>query len=168
MASAAHIGANQLLPDEAEAPADLSATRAAKVVVHKGERRMDLLDARGNPIRSYHISLGQNPTGHKQHQGDNRTPEGLYYIEWRNPQSRFHLSLKISYPNERDRMRAQRVSLNPGGDIFIHGLPNGRGWKKWKYGKGKDWTNGCIAVYDHEMREIWDLVPDGTPIMIHP
>lgn len=158
----------QLLPEEADLPADVSALRAAKVVVYKSERRMDLLDDRGRAIRSYQVSLGKNPQGYKQQLGDNRTPEGLYTIDWRNPQSAYHLSMRISYPNKNDLWRAQRQGVSPGGDIFIHGLPNGKGWKRWKYNKGRDWTNGCIAVYDDEMREIWSLVPDGTPILIKP
>ncbi len=158
----------QLLPEEAALPADVSTLKAAKVVVYKGERRMDLLDSRDRPIRTYQVSLGKNPVGDKQQQGDNRTPEGLYTIDWRNPGSAYHLSLRISYPNKNDQWRAKRAGVNPGGDIFIHGLPNGKGWKRWKYNKSRDWTNGCIAVYDDEMREIWNLVPDGTPILIKP
>lgn len=158
----------QLLPDEAVLPPDVSSLRAAKVVVYKSERRLDLLDGKGQPIRSYRVSLGKSPTGDKQQQGDNRTPEGLYTIDWRNPQSSYHLSLRVSYPNKDDLWRAKRQGVSPGGDIFIHGLPNGKGWKRWKYNKGRDWTNGCIAVYDDEIREIWNLVPDGTPILIKP
>lgn len=165
---ASAVAPTQLLPDEAAAPVDLSAVKAAKVVVYKSERRMDLLDRHGRPIRSYQVSLGKNPVGDKQQQGDNRTPEGLYNIDWRNPGSAYHLSLRISYPNKNDQWRANRAGVNPGGDIFIHGLPNGKGWKRWKYNKSRDWTNGCIAVYDDEMREIWNLVPDGTPILIKP
>ena len=158
----------QLLPDEAALPADVSTLKAAKVVIYKAERRMDLLDSRNRPIRSYQVSLGKNPVGDKQQMGDNRTPEGLYTIDWRNPQSAYHLSLRISYPNKNDVWRAKKQGVHPGGDIFIHGLPNGKGWKRWKYNKGRDWTNGCVAVYDDEMREIWNLVPDGTPILIKP
>ncbi len=167
LASAA-AAPTQLLPEEEALPADVSSLKAAKVVVYKAERRMDLLDARDRPIRSYQVSLGKNPVGDKQQQGDNRTPEGLYNIDWRNPQSAYHLSMRISYPNKNDLWRAKRQGVNPGGDIFIHGLPNGRGWKRWKYNKSRDWTNGCIAVYDDEIREIWGLVPDGTPILIKP
>lgn len=158
----------QLLPDEANLPVDIDQLKAAKVVVYKSERRMDLLDKQGRPIRTYRVSLGKNPVGDKQQQGDNKTPEGLYTIDWRNPQSAYHLSMRVSYPNKDDVWRAKRMGVSPGGDIFIHGLPNGRGWKRWKYNKSRDWTNGCIAVYDDEIREIWNLVPDGTPILIKP
>lgn len=167
LASAA-TNPNQLLPDEENLPPDLSIMKAAQVVVYKGERRMDILDSRGNALRSYQVSLGKNPVGSKERQGDNKTPEGRYTIDWRNPQSAYHLSLRISYPNKADQWRANKQGVNPGGDIFIHGAPNGQGWKKWKYNKGRDWTNGCIAVSDSEMREIWNLVPDGTPIIIKP
>lgn len=167
LASAAPTG-TQLLPDEQALPYDLSATQAAQVMVYKSERRMDLIDARGRPLRSYQISLGKNPVGSKERQGDNKTPEGRYTIDWRNPQSAYHLSLRISYPSKADKWRANKQGVNPGGDIFIHGAPNGQGWKKWKYNKSRDWTNGCIAVTDAEMREIWNLVPDGTPIIIKP
>ncbi len=158
----------QLLPDEADLPYDLSAAQAAQVIVYKAERRMDLIDSRGRPLRSYQVSLGKNPVGSKERMGDNKTPEGRYTIDWRNPESAYHLSLRISYPNKADKWRADKQGVNPGGDIFIHGAPNGQGWKKWKYNKSRDWTNGCIAVTDAEIREIWNLVPDGTPIIIKP
>jgi lipoprotein-anchoring transpeptidase ErfK/SrfK len=167
LASAAPTG-TQLLPDELDLPADLSQARAAQVMVYKSERRMDILDSRGRAIRSYQVSLGKTPVGSKERQGDNKTPEGRYTIDWRNPQSAYHLSLRISYPSKADKWRANKQGVNPGGDIFIHGAPNGQGWKKWKYNKSRDWTNGCIAVSDTEIREIWNLVPDGTPIIIKP
>lgn len=157
-----------LLPEEQQIPFTLDKVQAAQIIVYKGERRMDLLDAQGFPIRSYQVSLGKNPVGDKQKMGDNRTPEGAYTIDWRNPNSQYHLSLRISYPNKSDMWRAKRQGVNPGGDIFIHGAPNGKSWQLWKYNKGKDWTNGCIAVSNSEMREIWNLVPDGTPILIKP
>lgn len=158
----------QLLPDEDNLPADLSAVKAAQIVVYKSERRMDLLDASNRPIRSYRVSLGKNPVGTKERYADYKTPEGRYYISWRNPNSDYHLSLKISYPDKNDLARAKRQGVDPGGDIFIHGMPNGQGWKIWKYSKSRDWTNGCIAVNDDEMNEIWNLVPDNTPIIIKP
>lgn len=159
---------NQLLPDEAALPFDLRDVKAASIEVYKAERRMDLLDKRGNPIRSYHISLGKTPVGDKKFEGDGKTPEGKYIIDARNERSNFHLSLRISYPNPSDMWRAKKDNAKPGGNIFIHGLPNGKGWKLWKYRKGNDWTDGCIAVYNHEIKEIWHLVQDGTPIIIRP
>lgn len=139
-----------------------------QVVVIKSERVMHLLDRHNNIIKSYKISLGKNPVGDKEREGDGRTPEGSYIIDARNPNSRFHLSLRISYPNKSDKWRAKKANVDPGGDIFIHGMPNGKAWQWWKYSKKLDWTDGCIAVTDKEIREIWDLVADGTPIVIRP
>src|SRR5215831_2722230 len=133
--------------------------RVDQVVVNKSRREMLLL--RGNSIlRSYRIALGRDPAGHKQREGDGRTPEGSYLIDRRNPKSRYHLALHISYPNAEDRERASRQGVDPGGDIMIHGLKDG------ELREG-DWTQGCIAVTDVEMDEIWNLVPDGTPIHIN-
>ncbi|MCW8329768.1 L,D-transpeptidase family protein [Photobacterium sp. SDRW27] len=122
---------------------------------------------RNNQIfREYPISLGKQPVGHKQQRGDYRTPEGLYTIDFRNRKSRFHLSLHINYPNEQDVRNAKRLGVNPGGDIFIHGLPNGKN-KPLLY-QGVDWTRGCIAVNNPQIREIAMYVADGTPIRIAP
>lgn len=142
--------------------------RVAEIQVFKSERRMELQDKYGNVIRSYRIALGKNPIGHKQHEGDNRTPEGRYMINGRNPSSIYHLSLRINYPSAKDRAEAKKRGKSPGGDIFIHGMPNGRGWMWWKYNTKSDWTNGCIAVADKDIREMWDLVADETPITIRP
>jgi murein L,D-transpeptidase YafK len=140
--------------------------RVDRVIVNKARREMLLL--RGESVlRSYRIALGRNPDGPKMEEGDCRTPEGRYIIDRRNPQSRFHLSLHISYPDETDRARALERGVDPGGDIMIHGLRNGEG----HVGKAhleSDWTRGCIAVSDEEMDEIWELVGDGTPIEINP
>jgi murein L,D-transpeptidase YafK len=139
---------------------------ADKVLVKKAERKM-LLIYNGKAYREYTIALGDNPIGHKQQQGDERTPEGTYIIDYRNPQSRYHLSLHITYPNEADRKQARKRGVNPGGDIFIHGLPNG--WEKFApFYKSTDWTDGCIAVSNEEIEEIWKLVKNGTPIEILP
>lgn len=139
---------------------------ADTVVVYKSERKL-VLFSNGRIIRHYSISLGQNPIGHKQQLGDSRTPEGKYHIDYRNSKSRFFLSLHISYPNENDRARARRNGVNPGGDIFIHGLPNGQGSMSSLY-KNIDWTDGCIAVSNRDMREIWRLVKNNTSIIINP
>lgn len=139
---------------------------ADKVLVKKSQRTMFLIKD-GHPYREYHISLGDNPKGHKQKQGDERTPEGRYVIDFRNPRSRFHLSLHINYPNGNDREAAQQRGVNPGGDIFIHGLPNGMEQFAPMF-KKKDWTDGCIAVNNREIEEIWRLVRNGTPIEILP
>ena len=134
--------------------------RADQIVVNKSRREMLLL--RGNVIlRQYRIALGRDPVGHKQGEGDGRTPEGRYTIDRRNPKSRYYLALHISYPNTDDSARAQSAGVEPGGDIMIHGLKDG------ELREG-DWTQGCIAVTDQEMDEIWGLVPDGTVIVIEP
>lgn len=147
-------------------PPDMAAAdeQADKILVIKSARQMQLLRA-GEVIRSYDISLGAAPEGHKQFEGDERTPTGRYKIDWRNPNSIAHLSLHISYPNATDQAAAEAVARDPGGNIMIHGLPNGWGLLgtlhlMW------DWTDGCIAVTNTEMREIWSLVPNGTPITI--
>jgi murein L,D-transpeptidase YafK len=134
--------------------------RADQIVVNKSRREMLLL--RGNVIlRSYRIALGREPVGHKQCEGDGRTPEGRYRIDRRNPKSRYYLALHISYPNAEDTERARAAGVEPGGDIMIHGLKDG------ELREG-DWTQGCIAVTDQEMDEIWGLVPEGTVIVIEP
>ncbi|MDJ0950223.1 MAG: L,D-transpeptidase family protein [Alphaproteobacteria bacterium] len=138
--------------------------KADSVVVLKGNREL-ILYADGKLLKTYPVSLGGVPLGHKQREGDERTPEGKYRIDWRNPNSAFHLSLHISYPNSDDKARARERGANPGGDIMIHGIRNGFGWigrlHRWI-----DWTNGCISVTNEEMREIWRAVPNGTPIEI--
>lgn len=134
--------------------------QASRIVIHKSRRQMLLL--RGESIlRSYRVALGPNPEGHKEREGDGCTPEGRYTIDRRNPRSRFHLALHISYPNEADVERARILGVSPGGDIMIHGLKDG-------VRRDDDWTQGCIAVTDQEMDEIWALVPDGTAVEIHP
>lgn len=131
------------------------------IVIDKSDRKMWLLS--GNAVlKDYDIELGGNPVGHKQFEGDRKTPEGTYYIDRRNPNSRFHLSLGISYPNAADRAFAQSQGRPPGGDIFIHGrgdTPSAR---------QPDWTLGCIAVKDREMERIFSMVQVGTPIQIRP
>jgi murein L,D-transpeptidase YafK len=138
---------------------------ADRIVVEKAARRMHLQRA-GATLKSYRIALGRNPVGHKQQEGDSRTPEGTYIIDTRNPQNRFHLSLRVSYPNAADRRSAVARRVSPGGDIFIHGLPNGT--PEAALFAGRDWTDGCIAVTNAEIREIWAMVKDGTPIEIRP
>lgn len=137
-----------------------------RVLVHKGERRLVLL-CEGREIRSYRIALGQNPTGPKTMEGDMRTPEGNYVIDRRNAGSRFHLALHISYPSPEDVARAEALGVSPGGDIMIHGLPAILA-ERGESHRDFDWTRGCIAVTNTEIEEIWQLVPDGTPIEIRP
>lgn len=159
---------NQLLPDEEAVPHDLSNVKAASLRVLKSQRRLDLLDDKGQIIRSYKVSLGRSPQGHKIREGDNRTPEGRYVIDSRNENSEYHRSLRISYPSKEDVERARRMGVNAGGGIFIHGKPNDKSPLWSRRAQRQDWTKGCIAVSDEEIREIWNLVRDGTPIVIEP
>ena len=131
------------------------------VVVNKEDRRMFLMH-HDEVLKDYRIKLGFAPVGHKEIEGDGKTPEGLYMIDRRNPNSRFHLSLGISYPNEEDRARAAELGEKPGGDIFIHGQKSLR-----DKGKG-DWTWGCIAVTNKQIEDVDAMVRDGTPIQINP
>ncbi|QPC94140.1 murein L,D-transpeptidase family protein [Mesorhizobium sp. INR15] len=134
------------------------------VRVDKSDRRLELIGS-GKVLRSYGIALGADPLGHKRHEGDERTPEGRYILDWRNPNSVAHKSLHISYPNADDQAAAKARNVDPGGMIMIHGQPNGFGWWGWLL-QSVDWTDGCIAVTDTDMDEIWAMVADGTPIEI--
>jgi murein L,D-transpeptidase YafK len=143
-------------------------TKADQVVVKKSERKMQLIQG-GKVVREYRIALGDRPRGHKMQQGDERTPEGSYVLDWRNPHSRFHKSIHVSYPNARDLRFARFLGQDPGGMIMIHGQPNHiRSAKIKAEYRRRDWTDGCIAVQNHEMDEIWRSVRDGTPIKILP
>jgi murein L,D-transpeptidase YafK len=138
---------------------------ATRVVVHKAERRMDLLN--GNTVlRSFKVSLGLMPKGHKEQVGDFRTPEGRYYLTRRNPRSDYFLSIQVSYPNDRDIRKAKSLGVDPGGSIMIHGLPNTLKREPAYY--MRDWTDGCIAVSNADMIEIWLLTNNNTPIDILP
>lgn len=138
---------------------EYSGPPATRIEVHKARRRMYLLN-NDTVLRGYDIALGFAPEGHKTQEGDGRTPEGRYYIDRRNPNSAFYLSIGISYPNAADRAQAAARGVDPGGDIFIHGTP--------AHFMGKpDWTAGCIAVTDREMREIFAMVPMRTVVDIY-
>lgn len=142
--------------------------QADRVVVYKGERLLQLYQG-PRLLREYRINLGKSPRGHKMQAGDQRTPEGDYVLDWRNPRSQFYKSLHISYPNERDRAFARALGVDPGGLIMIHGRPNHpKPPATLKDYERLDWTDGCIAVSNEAMDEIWNLVPDGTPIRILP
>ncbi|BBK36114.1 hypothetical protein STAQ_11920 [Allostella sp. ATCC 35155] len=139
---------------------------ADRIVVHKMDRRLELM-REGKPLRTYRVDLGWQTLGHKQEEGDGRTPEGVYQIESRNDRSNYYRALKISYPNGEDRARARARGVSPGGLILIHGQPNNpRSWERAQ--KKRDWTEGCIAVRNAEMDEIWAMVADGTEIEIRP
>lgn len=139
---------------------------ADRVVVYKARRQLLLMD-HGHVVKRFHISLGERPVGAKVRSGDMRTPVGRYRLNWKNPDSRFYLSIHISYPNRYDRRRARRLDVRPGGDIMIHGLPN-HPRRPRDYYLHHDWTHGCIAVSDTAMQWIWMAVRDGTPIDIRP
>jgi murein L,D-transpeptidase YafK len=140
--------------------------KADLVIVHKAARRLQLLHA-GQVIATYRIALGRDPEGPKRREGDGRTPEGVYILDWRNPDSHFHRSIHISYPRAWDDMRAARWGVSPGGDIMIHGLPNGVSDKQVGH-PYVDWTDGCIALTNEEMDDLWARVDDGTTIIIYP
>ncbi len=125
------------------------------------------LFSKGKVLKTYKIALGGNPIGPKERAGDNKTPEGFYVIDSRNRESSYHLSLHISYPNEKDRKRATQLGVNPGGDIMIHGIKNGYSSVGEAHTKS-DWTQGCIAVTDEEIEEIEKLVPNNTVVEIRP
>jgi len=147
---------------------DTGATQVDRIVVRKAQRTLALVDADGRTLRVYHgIQLG-NPDGPKRVQGDRRTPEGEYRIDYGNPDSAYHLSLHITYPNARDSALAGAQGRSPGGLIFLHGQPNG--WAAQGHGPRApgDWTDGCIALSDAEIEELWRLVGDDTPITILP
>ena len=145
---------------------DSIVTHVDSILVEKSERMLTVFYEQ-QAVKTYEVALGGNPVGHKQHQGDSRTPEGLYRIDGKNPNSAYHKNLGMSYPNNADRAAARKLGKSPGGDIKIHGLANGYG----SIGKAhllSDWTLGCIALTDEEMDELYDSVPVGTPILILP
>lgn len=137
-----------------------------RVVVHKAERQLLLMHGT-DVVRTYHVSLGLNPVGQKERSGDSRTPEGSYRLETRNPHSDFTLSIKVSYPNPMDVERARAHQWDPGGLIMIHGLPNDLKHDPQDY-ESHDWTDGCIAVSNADMAEIWTLTPENARIDIVP
>jgi murein L,D-transpeptidase YafK len=145
---------------------DVGLPLADKVLVRKSERRLYLL-SKGEVLRSYVIRLGLAPQGQKEQEGDFRTPEGRYRLVRRNPNSEFFLSMQVSYPNEQDMARARSLGVRPGGAIMIHGLPNVPK-KPLDYYEKVDWTDGCIAVSNSDMVEIWLMTPLDTPIEIQP
>ena len=149
------------------APAGNSAAsaKADRILVLKREHRLVLLRGRAI-LHSYPVSLGEHPNGPKRREGDGRTPEGLYTIDTRLSESRYHLALHISYPNEADRAEALAAHYDPGGDIMIHGMPNWFGRDDLQF--AEDWTDGCIAVSNQAIEEIWGAVADGTIVEIRP
>ena len=140
--------------------------KADKILIQKKERQLSLF-SKDKVLKTYKIALGGDPDGPKERQGDNKTPEGTYAIDSRNKGSLYHLSLHISYPNEKDKKRAKQLGVSPGGDIMIHGIKNEMSWVGERHTE-VDWTKGCIAVTDEEIEEINKLVPNGTVVEIRP
>lgn len=139
---------------------------ADSLVLVKSTRELTLF-AGGIAVHTYPVALGQHPVGAKEREGDERTPEGLYYIDGRNAHSRYHLSLRISYPEEKDRAKAAKLGVEPGGNIMLHGLPPGLG-DIGELHLLHNWTDGCVALTNEQIEELWRLVPDGVPIDIKP
>ncbi|MGY4531059.1 murein L,D-transpeptidase YafK [Pseudomonas sp. TE3786] len=137
-----------------------------KVLVMKAEHRL-VLQNKGETLKSYRISLGKKPKGPKQREGDSRTPEGYYWIDWRKTSDNYNLAMHISYPNIKDQANARKEGVPPGGMIMIHGTPIDDEYPEW-YFNTLDWTEGCIAMKNDDMREVWSLVKDGTLIEIRP
>jgi len=152
----AHGNLNRLPPN----------TTIDRIVVEKSARRLSIF-RHGQKLKSYRIALGRNPLGAKEQEGDLKTPEGIYQIDSRNPQSSFHLGLHISYPSSEDTARAVANGVPAGSDIMIHGLPNGKGWIG-AFHRRTNWTAGCIALTDEEIEEVWRAAPDGTLVEIRP
>lgn len=147
-------------------PARAATGRSDRLVVEKAARQLSIVRA-GAVVRTFRVALGRQPVGTKLYEGDGRTPEGLYFVDARNPSSNFYRALRISYPNRHDRRRAERLGERAGGLVMIHGLPPDRvAWAAdhWKF----NWTNGCIAVNNREMDELWASVEIGTPVEIRP
>jgi len=141
-------------------------TTIDRILVEKSARKLSIFrdDKR---LKSYRVALGRNPVGPKEQEGDMKTPEGIYKIDGRNPQSDYHLALHVSYPSDEDMARAAERGVNVGFDIMIHGIANGGGWIG-AFHRLHDWTAGCIALTNEEIEELWRVTPDGTPIEIRP
>lgn len=141
-------------------------TTIDRIIVEKSIRRLSIL-VNGKKLKAYRVALGRNPIGAKQEEGDNKTPEGIYKIDGRNPQSSFHLALHISYPSDEDKARAAERGVPAGFDIMIHGIQNSLGWIG-AFHRRHDWTAGCIALTDEEIEELWRVTPVGTTVEIRP
>jgi len=149
---------------QGQAPA--APAKVDSILILKKDHLLELL-ADGKVVRTYHVALGSGGLAPKQQEGDGRTPEGNYIIDARKADSAYHRALHISYPNAEDKLRAAKMGVSPGGDIMIHGLPNGLGLIGSAH-RLRDWTAGCVAVTDAEIDEIWTMVPVGTRVDIRP
>lgn len=143
-----------------------TAARVDRIVVEKSKRTLTLMDGR-KALKTYKVALGGQPVGAKDRQGDHKTPEGLYSVDAKNPQSQFYKALHISYPSAADRGNARKLGVSPGGDVEIHGLGAKWGWIGAKH-RLTDWTDGCIAVTNEEIDEIYPQIKVGTPVEIRP
>jgi len=143
-----------------------SMEKADSVLVIKSHAKL-YLKKNGNVLQAFHVAFGANPEGHKEQEGDERTPEGHYLLDYKKEDSAFYKSIHISYPNDVDKRRAKIAGVSPGGNIMIHGQKNGHGWLWWLTQRF-NWTDGCIAVSNSAMDEIWASVDVGTPIEIRP
>jgi murein L,D-transpeptidase YafK len=152
-------------PAQADSPLPKN-VRVSRVVILKSVRELRLMDG-DKVLKTYKVALGPHPVGPKQKQGDGKTPEGVYTISGRNINSAYHRSLRVSYPSGEDVARAKKAGVDPGGDIFIHGLPKAYAWLGEAH-RMHDWTLGCIAVTNDEIEEIWRAVPNGTTVEIKP
>jgi len=141
-------------------------TTIDRIVIEKSTRTLSVF-ADSKKLKTYRVALGRNPVGAKQEEGDKKTPEGIYKIDGRNPQSSFHLALHVSYPSNEDKARAAERGVSAGSDIMIHGIRNGLGWIG-VFHRLRDWTIGCIAVTDEEIEELWRATPDATMVEIRP
>lgn len=166
VAAAGVLFSSVILATRSRAQAVQPGLKADSILILKKDHLLQLF-AGGKVIRTYRVALGFGGLARKEREGDGRTPEGHYIIDSRNPNSHYHLALHISYPNAEDRKHAAKLGVSPGGAVMIHGLPKGQeaigvNHIHW------DWTFGCVAVTDPEIDEIWNLVPDGTPVEIRP
>jgi murein L,D-transpeptidase YafK len=141
-------------------------TSIDRIVIEKSARKLSVF-ASGKKLKTYSVALGRNPVGAKQEEGDKKTPEGVYKMDGRNPQSTFHLALHVSYPSDEDKRRATERGVPAGSDIMIHGIRNGLGWIGALH-RLNDWTIGCIALTDEEIEELWRATPQGTTVEIRP
>ena len=167
-----YVLCGSLLPPLAQASTSVTVIRQPaaplidKVLVIKSRNQLQLLS--GNTVmKSYRVSLGKNPRGPKLREGDQRTPEGFYWIDWRKTSDKFNLAMHISYPNREDLARARQAGVPPGSMIMLHGTPIDEEYPEW-YFNSLNWTNGCVALTNHDMRAVWGLVKDGTMIEIRP
>ena len=160
------VDKNQVLKPAQSTQTIRADQKIEKILVIKSARKLQLISD-GKPIKSYRISLGKQPKGPKLQEGDKRTPEGLYWVDWRKKSDKFNLAMHINYPNVSDAAKARREGLNPGSMIMIHGTPDSEDNPEELF-HTLDWTDGCIAMKNYEMREVWNLVKDGTLVEIRP